>query len=102
MSTRCIITFKDDQLNSHSIYRHSDGYPDGPHGVMASFEAAKPFAWMLPRFEADDFGAAYLAANKKGPGNYRLSNGPDEHADIAYHYIVTCRDGDLHIETIAL
>jgi len=37
MSTRCHIIV-DDLVNGHNIilYRHSDGYPDGPHGVLAT------------------------------------------------------------------
>lgn len=34
MSTRAQIKFKDSEFNIH-IYKHSDGYPEGKHGVLA-------------------------------------------------------------------
>ncbi len=37
MSTRCHIIVEDKEFGTNTIlYRHSDGYPDGPHGVLAS------------------------------------------------------------------
>jgi hypothetical protein len=48
-------------------------------------------AWPAGRFEADEFGAAFVAANKTCPGDIRLmpSCEPDEFpADIEYHYQV--------------
>ena len=40
MSTRCTIHFHwgDETAPTAIIYRHSDGYPDGEHGVPASLE----------------------------------------------------------------
>jgi hypothetical protein len=35
MSTRCCIEFAEGEQVSATIYRHSDGYPDGPAGVPA-------------------------------------------------------------------
>lgn len=44
-----------------TVYKHSDGYPSG---AAQWIEAALEYAWPLPRFEADDFAAAFVAANK--------------------------------------
>jgi hypothetical protein len=45
-----------------TIYKHSDGYPEG---AVCWITKALDFAWPLPRFEADEFAAAFVAANKK-------------------------------------
>ena len=41
MSTRCHIAFYENRAQDFDspttlLYRHSDGYPDGPHGVLAT------------------------------------------------------------------
>jgi hypothetical protein len=119
MSTRCTVTVHEnpgdatlppDRVGNGeqcSIYRHSDGYPDGEHGVPATMRAALAYAWPLPRFEADDFAAAMVAAWKApgvpgdryrtGGGNIRLlPHGvtPDAFAgDSEWHYSVWCDKG---------
>jgi hypothetical protein len=60
MSTRACYTFRSDQESFH-VYKHSDGYPSG---AAEWIEAALQYAWPLPRFEADEFAAAFVAANK--------------------------------------
>ncbi len=60
MSTRGCYTFKDENDTLH-VYRHSDNYP---RGAVEAIKAALPFAWELPRFEADEFAAAFVAGNK--------------------------------------
>jgi hypothetical protein len=60
MSTRAMYTFRDETGEYH-VYKHSDGYPTG---AAQWIEAALPFAWTFPRFEADEFAAAFVAANK--------------------------------------
>ena len=62
MSTRAIFSFYD----KHSpkgihVYKHSDGYPSGAFDAIGN---AFPFAWPLPRFEADEFAAAFVCGNK--------------------------------------
>jgi hypothetical protein len=71
MGTRAMYTFKgqDSFEGTHNVYKHWDGYPS--HALMA-IEAAKEKAWALPRFEADEFAASFVAANKDGGGNIRL------------------------------
>jgi hypothetical protein len=60
MSTRACYTFKDKHNTIH-VYKHNDGYPTGAAEHIAR---ALPYAWPLPRFEAVDFAAAFVAANK--------------------------------------
>ena len=90
MSTRCTITVRDERggRDAFSLYRHSDGSPDTQHGVVATLSKALPLAWPMPRFEADDFAAAIVAAWKDSGGNIRLTSGRDAHGDTEYHYEV--------------
>jgi len=71
MGTRAIYIFEDEHEEVH-VYKHYDNYPQG---AVDFIENAKEFAWGLPRFEADEFAAAFVAANKnrKG-GEVRLVN----------------------------
>jgi len=86
MSTRACYTFTDSQGEFH-VYKHHDGYPyaGGVHNINSFGEAyeggalvwinnAKKFAWDLPRFEADEFAASFVAANKQVEGGCRLIN----------------------------
>ena len=52
---------KPTQAPSWNVYKHSDNYPTGAAGHIA---AALAHAWPLPRYEADEFAAAFIAANK--------------------------------------
>ena len=72
MGTRCIVVLKDNDDVNLVVYGHWDGYPSGEYGVLAELELALPLAWEFPRFEADEFGAALVAAWKRQPGNVRL------------------------------
>ena len=60
MGTRAVYTFKD-EYNTHHVFKHWDGYPEG---AIHFLQKAKKLAWKLPRFEADEFGGAFIAANK--------------------------------------
>lgn len=106
MGTRCTVTVRDTADDpGFSIYRHYDGYPNGEHGVLAGIQAALPFAWRLPRFEASEFAAALVRAWKEGPRTYNgatyqggtiyLSHGRDAHGDTDYHYEIVprCENG---------
>ena len=93
MGTRAVYTFID-QNGRHSVYKHWDGYPITACQFIAN---ALPLAWPLPRFEADEFAAAFVAANKQQPGNVRLATGPEAHGDLAYTYEIRCPDGRLRI-----
>ncbi len=105
MATRCTLTIRDrpGANQSYSVYRHNDGYPDTQHGVLETLKLVLSYAWPLPRFEADDFAAAIIAAWKRPAyrpspttpdyiaqgGNIRITAGRDEHNDTEYHYEIT-------------
>mgnify|MGYP003130566871 len=71
MGTRAIYIFEDEHEEVWA-YKHYDNYPRGAANFI---EDAKEYAWEFPRFEADEFAAAFVAANKnpKG-GEVRLIN----------------------------
>jgi hypothetical protein len=94
MGTRAVYTFIDDTEDRHSVYKHWDGDPSGACGFIAK---ALKQAWPLPRFEADEYAAAFVAANKQEAGDIRLTSGPDAHCDLEYTYEISCPDGKLHI-----
>ena len=97
MSTTSTIQISDDE-DTFFIYRHSDGYPWGEHGVPATLAKAIPFAWELPRFEAMDFAAAIVRAWKEGGGNIYFTKGHDNHADSEFQYTVTFGDDGLRLK----
>jgi hypothetical protein len=74
MSTRGLYTFKDAD-GAYTVFKHWDNYPisNSGYGAHRFIANALPFAWELPRFEADEFAASFIAANKKeGGGDLRL------------------------------
>lgn len=80
MSTRALYTFIDGSSTFH-VYKHYDGYPNG---AIEFIKAAIEYAWEFPRFEAGDFGAAFVKANKDNGGGVYLSLG--KHGDLSYRY----------------
>jgi hypothetical protein len=69
MGTRAIYIFEDEH-EEVAVYKHYDNYPLGAADFI---ENAKSHAWTLPRFEAGEFGAAFVSANKnQGGGEVRL------------------------------
>lgn len=94
MSTRATYEFRD-EWGEHTVYRHHDGYPAGGVQWIAN---AVPLAWPLPRFEADEFAASFIAGNKDREGGVRLTKGRDAHGDTQFHYVVSMKDRKLHIE----
>lgn len=94
MSTRATYEFKDDH-DSFTIYKHCDGYPAGGLQWIAR---AIPNAWELPRFEPDEFAAAFVAANKGSGGDVRITAGREYHGDTENHYVVTVKDGKLFVD----
>lgn len=89
MGTRAVFTFKDADSKFH-VYKHWDCYPSG--AVDFIHKAAK-LAWPLPRFEADEFATSFIAANKNGSGDVRLTKSPSHHGDIEYIYEVSFSAG---------
>lgn len=63
MSTRALYTFiGDDAADTWNVYKHHDGYPTGAADTLQI--AVDWFAWPLPRYEADAFACAFIAAAK--------------------------------------
>jgi len=91
MSTRSNVIVNDD-YTSIQLYRHSDGYPDGKWGVLATLEQALEFAWPLPRFDASDFAAAIVRAWKESRGNIYIDGTPEGwnliHGDTEWVYVI--------------
>ena len=104
MSTRACYTFTDSQGDFH-VYKHHDGYPytggerlEG--GGLVWIENAKRLAWDFPRFEADDFAASFVAANKDGGGGCRLINKAhpwEFSSDSEYWYKIDNTDAALDV-----
>tara|TARA_Y100000310_G_scaffold345178_1_gene462401 strand:- start:1422 stop:1796 length:375 start_codon:yes stop_codon:yes gene_type:complete len=95
MSTRALYSFRD-QSDCHSVYHHYDGYPAN---ALKLIHKAKSAAWDLPRFEADEFAAAFCCiAKDKTKGGTRLSLGPHRHGDLSYRYDVWAQDNDLMVK----
>jgi hypothetical protein len=109
MSTRAVYTFKGFGETYH-VYKHHDGYPSGAARWLGN---ALGNAWPLPRYEPDEFAAAFVAANKSGPGGVRLMTSRMEARDVEYGYTVfpleakaqsafpTLNVGTLMIEAVA-
>jgi hypothetical protein len=87
MSTRAVYTFKDSnfgELRQHHVYKHHDGYPEG---AISFIKEAIKLAWPFPRFEASEFAAAFIAANKtKGGGSVYCTHSYVDHYDLDYRY----------------
>lgn len=103
MSTRGFYVFFDGErgrfkLGDLNVYRHCDNYPSG---AAEALNAAMAKAWELPRFEADEFAAAFIAANKDVAGGLRcFPSGPWQDVapgDVEYIYFVTARSGKIHV-----
>jgi hypothetical protein len=102
MSTRAVFTFKGSASQgggTFHVYKHCDGYPSGAAVALAN---AAPLAWNLPRFEADEFAAAFIAGNKTHPGNLRVTHGPQSHGDLGYRYVITCKGADLLVQAFTI
>jgi hypothetical protein len=82
MSTRAIYTFVGNS-EEHHVYLHHDGYPSG---AFLAIQNAMSLAWPMPGFEANEFAAAFVAANKTAPGSVRLANTRHYASDTAYGY----------------
>lgn len=93
MGTRATFTFADEH-DQPTVFQHWDGDP--PSG-LENIKKAQTLAWGLPRFEANEFSAAFVAANKDRAGGFRLTESHDSFGDTEYHYTVTCRDGVLWV-----
>lgn len=89
MSTRATYEFRDD-IDKFVIYKHSGG---NPFEALKAIKKALEYAWPLPRYEACEFAAAFVAANKQKNNGYQgggvyLSTDAYRHGDTDYHYLV--------------
>ena len=96
MSTQAIYTFVDPESGDEvSVFKHWDGYPQG---AATFLQRAKELAWPLPRFEADEFAAAFVAANKTREGDCRLMADPSQDWYVDYKYRIGFAHGGLVVE----
>ena len=95
MGTRAIYIFEDEH-EEVAVYKHYDNYP---LGAVDFIEDAKAYAWEFPRFEADEFAAAFVAANKNPKGGevrlvqYNKYSGRDDMVEdyrwCDYYYVIS-------------
>jgi len=84
MGTKAAIKFTDEHGAQAIVYTQYDG---DPRGIQQKLQAAikSGLVWPLPRFEADEFAAGFIAANKKYSGGIRmLSTMSDLWCDFMY------------------
>lgn len=102
MSTRCNIHFTYGDDVCANVYRHSDGYPDGKHGVPADLEKffkAVEKETTDHRFDDPEYLAAKFIVWQAGeysgePGSLdfiSLGVCTEDHGDVAYIYTVDCK-----------
>jgi hypothetical protein len=103
MSTRGVYTFIDEHNKFH-VYKHWDNYPEdnGVSGAYAFIRLAKALAWDLPRFEASEFGAAFIARHKHEGGGVYLTKGWRYHGDLSYRYEIRLVGDKLEVSTFNL
>lgn len=97
MATRGCYTFKD-EYNEHHVYKHWDNYPTG---ALEFIQNALNKSWKLPRFEANEFGASFIACNKEREGDLRLTSNFKLHGDLDYRYEISAKDSNLYIKVYA-
>ena len=86
MGTRGVYTFKEKGQAWH-VYVHWDSYPTGgAQKLHATVNSDK--VWKLPRYEADEFAAAFIAVNKIDGGNIRLQKGRTSAIDVEFGYTI--------------
>ena len=94
MSTRATYEFCD-EYDNFTIFKMHDGYPSS---ALEFINNSLSYAWTLPRFEACEFAAAFVAANKIGPGGVYYSKGKNSHADTQFHYTISLRDNNVWVK----
>ena len=86
MATRGVYRFKEtDSEVIHKVYNHWDNYPSNAYELIKN---ALSKAWVLPRFEADEFACAFIAANKDQHGGMRLMPHDQEDMGQDYDYLI--------------
>ena len=84
MGTKAAIKFADDNGAQAIVYTQYDGDPQGiQRKILRAIDEG--LVWDLPRYEADEFAAGFIAANKKYSGGLRvLSTMSDLWCDFVY------------------
>ena len=99
MATRAIYTFDDGYTQRH-IYIHYDGYPSGAANYFEKWVGSGK-SWPVPRFEADEAAAGFVAAVKDDPGNVRISDSRTRHCDVEFGYTVRLEGKALFIKVVS-
>ena len=97
MSTRAIYTFND-EWGQHFVYKHMD---NDPKSAAEFIRNALNQSLDLPSFEADEFAAAFVAANKRGAGDIRLAKSGEGGGDLAYRYEINCKEEKLNVKAFS-
>jgi hypothetical protein len=97
MGTRAIYTF-DDEWGQHFVYKHWD---NDPKSAAEFIRNALKQSWKLPRFEADEFAAVFISANKKEAGDIRLVHSQDAVGDLAFRYEISCKEEKLYVKAFS-
>lgn len=88
MATRGVYRFKEMGKAGviHKVYNHWDNYPSNAYILIKN---TLRLAWPLPRFEADEFACAFIAANKDQAGGMRLMPHDQEDMGQDYNYLIS-------------
>jgi hypothetical protein len=84
MSTRAIYSFID-ATDTYHVYVHYDGYPSGAAAYFKQW-LDSDLSWTLPRFEADEAAAGFIASIKTRQGNVRIAKNRTDAVDVEYGY----------------
>lgn len=99
MSTRAIYSFID-ATDTHHVYVHYDGYPSGAAAYFKQW-LDSGLSWTLPRFEADEAAAGFVAAIKTGQGGVRLVKNRTDCVDVEYGYRISLnKDNRLCVQCV--
>ena len=97
MGTKAAIKFADDAGRYAIVYTQSDG---GPKGIQRMLLRAidEELVWRFPRFEADEFAAGFISANKKNEGGFRILNTmADLYCDFVYVVTFNSHEGEISV-----
>ena len=96
MATPAIYTFIDSP-SRYYVYKHWDNDPSGAAQFISN---ALKESWELPRFEADEFAAAFITANKKESGDIRIAQ-TNEGYNANFRYEIRCKEEKIHVKAFA-
>lgn len=96
MATRGIYKFIDND-STYYFYKQWDNYPSG---AATFIQNALKLSWKLPRLEADEFSASFVAANKTRNGDVTLLHAlnEDDLSSVSFLYEISCKDGKIYVD----